>query len=325
MLNSEINLSNLSLVRIPNNRLFSETTEETINSLTCQICEEIIFDPIECSKCQNIFCKECLEFWLKKKEICPLNCPGIFQPKQVHKLVKKSLLNLKYKCENFEFGCKETPTYVNLIEHEKCCIFSKQKCPLSGCLSVILKIELNEHLKVCLYKEITCENCSGNYSIINKDSHDCVKFLANKLNTLKIELKSQVNFSKKFFENHEIIVKDLLKFIEKPKVPRNVCFEGHDVTWVLEWPKNCGNCTRNFEISRFFCETCNKSFCINCLPPIFFENEKCPINHSFIKVKDSKQRICDLCKKSLFNIEAINDSACDFDVCYQCYDKHKCY
>lgn len=36
---------------------------------------KIVFEPEECSKCTNAFCKDCLEDWSKvKKDMCPIQC-----------------------------------------------------------------------------------------------------------------------------------------------------------------------------------------------------------------------------------------------------------
>ena len=44
------------------------------NMINCIICSCIIEDPVQCNKCQNCFCKNCIDEWTKKKNICPFNC-----------------------------------------------------------------------------------------------------------------------------------------------------------------------------------------------------------------------------------------------------------
>ena len=37
------------------------------NSAICIICEGIILYPVQCIKCENNFCKSCIDSWIKKK------------------------------------------------------------------------------------------------------------------------------------------------------------------------------------------------------------------------------------------------------------------
>lgn len=85
--------------------------------ITCPICCSIIFKPYQCTKCENIFCKDCIENWQKKSETCPFGCG-----KSIYKETKlaQRLLNLiKIKCKN---GCDEEVSYGDIISHyeEKC-------------------------------------------------------------------------------------------------------------------------------------------------------------------------------------------------------------
>jgi len=92
---------------------------------SCNICLQIIFDPVQCSRCQNMFCKNCIAFWKKTNEICPFHCsmPLSFQP------INKNLLllyeKIKFSCTFTPEGCKFEGTCSQILEHEKKCLFSK--------------------------------------------------------------------------------------------------------------------------------------------------------------------------------------------------------
>ena len=42
-------------------------------SFQCNICLDLVMNPIECNSCSKLFCKECIESWLKssKNHECP--------------------------------------------------------------------------------------------------------------------------------------------------------------------------------------------------------------------------------------------------------------
>lgn len=84
--------------------------------LLCELCENILIDPYECSNCACCFCKECISSLEKEYPNCP-NCLQIatFSPSQ---LMTQFLSLFKYKCI---FGCGDDLTYNDLKTHlEKC-------------------------------------------------------------------------------------------------------------------------------------------------------------------------------------------------------------
>jgi hypothetical protein len=41
---------------------------------SCSICTKIIVDPMECKRCENAFCANCINEWKKKRNECPFQC-----------------------------------------------------------------------------------------------------------------------------------------------------------------------------------------------------------------------------------------------------------
>ena len=72
------------------NRPFENVQE----MLTCCICTGVLVDPMQCSSCENCFCRSCIENWIKKAHTCPYKCssPRI---KEGGRMVK-NLLEKKY-------------------------------------------------------------------------------------------------------------------------------------------------------------------------------------------------------------------------------------
>ena len=89
-------------------------------NVVCSICRGIIINPIQCTICENGFCKLCLEDWNKKKggNSCPFRCTN--PTFKNSRLIKNLLSNLIFKCEN---KCNEQIPYLDLEEHYK------EKCP----------------------------------------------------------------------------------------------------------------------------------------------------------------------------------------------------
>ena len=81
--------------------------------VNCPICLNILIDPVICIKCQNCFCKKCINEWLKNNEKCPNYCSGPnFQEKN-----KTLLSQLKFTCKK----CKIVINYDDISKHHISC------------------------------------------------------------------------------------------------------------------------------------------------------------------------------------------------------------
>lgn len=65
------------------------------------ICSEVAMDPIECDSCGKIFCKNCINDWIKKSPAtkCPNRCKSNIGPVK-SKALLRMYLNLDIKCSN---------------------------------------------------------------------------------------------------------------------------------------------------------------------------------------------------------------------------------
>ena len=81
------------------------------DSLTCKICQGLLSEPTMCMKCQQVYCKACLDDWLKRGQGCPTRC----QDSQFQKSISTcELLNkIKFRCKI----CEEVVYYDKLKEH----------------------------------------------------------------------------------------------------------------------------------------------------------------------------------------------------------------
>ena len=87
------------------------------DEIICSICSDIKKEPVMCSKCQNSFCKLCIEQWKKKSKICPFKCSNPIYSSI--RLIKNLTSKLHFKCPN---GCDVKILYDDLTKHlEKEC------------------------------------------------------------------------------------------------------------------------------------------------------------------------------------------------------------
>jgi len=116
-----------------------EENQEMLKSLTCCICLDIVKNPVECSKCESLYCEECWKLMEISGKDCVLHCkkPIIKANKFVYQILEK----LKIKCEN----CNEGDiSYSKYILHEQSCMLSKK----FGSISELEKVVKEKNLKI---------------------------------------------------------------------------------------------------------------------------------------------------------------------------------
>ena len=102
-----------------------ETFSKFKNTLKCSICKKILKNPMQCNKCQRVFCKECIENYPKSKKKCPNGCKKPNYRANEDKLAMLSLL--KFLCNN----CKEEISYNDVESHlNRGCITNLSTCTL---------------------------------------------------------------------------------------------------------------------------------------------------------------------------------------------------
>lgn len=89
----------------------------------CSICNGIIIDPMQCQKCENCFCNECISSWEKKSTTCPFNCEKFVVKSS--KIMKTLLSKMLFNCPN---GCYEKIQYQDYTNH-----------PINTCSKIDLK------------------------------------------------------------------------------------------------------------------------------------------------------------------------------------------
>ena len=128
--------------------------------IKCSICLELLNKPFECRSCGSLFCEDCIQNWLKTKNICPLKCKEFNIAKAG--INTKKLLNLvKLKCNNFP-DCNFIANYWDIFEHEPKCEYQKLYCPNEGCKYFGKFSDLKLHLlNECPLSNLECGFCKA--------------------------------------------------------------------------------------------------------------------------------------------------------------------
>jgi len=115
----------------------------------CSICHNVLWKPIACRTCENIFCSQCIRTWTNNMNIrqsdqfvtamndekpndnaktCPFHC--MFEEKQAPPIVNTLLSKLELYCAYRPNGCQQKLNYNALEVHEQMCEFEHVPCPV---------------------------------------------------------------------------------------------------------------------------------------------------------------------------------------------------
>ncbi|CAF4242222.1 unnamed protein product, partial [Rotaria sp. Silwood2] len=135
--------------------------EFDINDLKCNICANILWQPIACKNCETAFCSTCINQWLAENSgICRNECQEFLQ-RQCPRLIMQQLARLHFKCVNALYGCDQVLLYDNIEKHEQECDYKPLEC--RGCHATVLKLNYVDHENTCEEIELTCSECNMIY------------------------------------------------------------------------------------------------------------------------------------------------------------------
>lgn len=151
---------NIKLEEIENINI--ETAEENSENeyFICKICLGLVFNPIMCGNCENLYCFQCIDGLMKISKVCPC-CRHYFNSTKLGRFANSFLEKIKVKCP-FNCGliintCKLQTHFLNC--DNKPIIYSCKICSKEFCLFKNNYQLIAEHLLECLEKnEIEDEN-----------------------------------------------------------------------------------------------------------------------------------------------------------------------
>ncbi len=177
----------------------NENDKSKLNDLLCNQCENFPLNPISCSECNTIFCKECIN----ENNKC-LNCNSIFKQGEILEELKNLYSNIKINCKYKECGCDEILSSNELLNHENNCKSKIGKCTF--CNNEFKYEELYFHIKNCKNNERKCIICGykDTYEEYNKTDKKIEHIKHILLPDITNIIKSEMNkFYKHLFEEKE--------------------------------------------------------------------------------------------------------------------------
>lgn len=161
----------------------------------CPICLNFVYNPKKCSKCENIFCLNCINYLDYNK--CPFNCefPDYIE---IDRKLKNILNSTEISCCFKKNGCNEIILYENYENHCKNCYYCDYKCSAEKCEFQGNLEQIQKHIFICDKRYKICKRCKMKFDVKFFDKHfneDC-DFIEKECN------KCHFLFLKKEFYKH---------------------------------------------------------------------------------------------------------------------------
>lgn len=156
--------------------LIIENQKNMSRETVCSICLEMVYDPVMCGKCENLFCRNCINIQLKKSCKCPNKC--LFEERPINRVLKNLLNKFELYCYYKGNGCKEIILYSEFENHCKNCDYGDFRCTSPGCDFSGIRQKIIEHCKICPFKLISCIYCKT--KIVRKNYEEHKKECENK-------------------------------------------------------------------------------------------------------------------------------------------------
>nr|XP_022291998.1 uncharacterized protein LOC111103214 isoform X2 [Crassostrea virginica] len=93
------------------------------DNLICHLCSCVLKEPLQCPQCEDVFCKACIQEWLRGHSTCPVDsCRKPINPDQLRqapRFLTNLLSGLQITCDNA--GCTAVVALGNLSDHLREC------------------------------------------------------------------------------------------------------------------------------------------------------------------------------------------------------------
>ncbi|TNV78869.1 hypothetical protein FGO68_gene11960 [Halteria grandinella] len=192
--------------------------------LKCSICLGRVVEPLDCKKCDRVYCKECLLMHLDKYKND--RCPDCRQPIEVtlnfNRVIKQIYDTITYNgCSMCSKSDKMTTN--QLVQHlQKECLRILNRCPSAGCRIRVSKKNWEKHLLVeCKGRCFDCEKCEQSFDRNYYFSHSCqeVALINERLVAKTVEDLKKDNPSFKAFVDSQVNIILTRQQLATPPVP----------------------------------------------------------------------------------------------------------
>ena len=131
-----------------------------IKNLLCCVCLDIVKNPMECSKCETLYCTICWEIIKMAGKQCVSKCDASSSIKKANKFVREILTKLSFKCKR----CNKTKiAYEDYVKHIETCNIDPNAPSRDSLISIVLEKEsqidaLSREIEGFKYSQITSMN-----------------------------------------------------------------------------------------------------------------------------------------------------------------------
>ena len=140
----------------------NKTSTMYFDHFTCNICLEVLQDPVQCVKNEHYFCKKCITKHLTRNQTCPV-CQDALTPetlRPISRVVANLLQQFQSpKCRYATRGCTSEVKHEALLSHHEECGFAPVQCSHEGCEATVNRQDLISHQQSCELRSVTCEEC----------------------------------------------------------------------------------------------------------------------------------------------------------------------
>lgn len=143
--------------------------KDYLNQLTCSIGLGVFNDPVALP-CQHVYCRCCIECWLKKNGTCP-RCREKYDESQLKPqwIFAAIIQKAQVVCLN---KCAWTGPYENLKMHSLVeCPETVMKCSL-GCQVTFKRLDQAKHKGECVCRMVDCKFCKAKIKFKDMKEHE---------------------------------------------------------------------------------------------------------------------------------------------------------
>ena len=182
----------------------------------CQICFNVMREPVLCPRNQHCFCRSCIKKHLENAKRCPtcndeLTEQTLTEP---NRMVKDMLNELNVRCVYTTRGCPETPELQHLEQHEDTCGFTPAVCTNQGCGTTVNKRDLIHHeSEVCEFRKLKCHSC-GEMSKTLGHMEKRISSVEKKLGKIETDINQKMETIENKLGNVEMNMVDMKKYLE---------------------------------------------------------------------------------------------------------------
>lgn len=136
-------------------RIIFPMTCYSLDNFFCRIWYNLVQKPKHCNSCGKVFCKHCLEKWLRLKKICPYKWTSK-EFKNPNGFYLSTYKGIRIKCKYEQYGCTKKLKQGSLKTHQSNCKYKPVKC--AHCKEMVPMINLSQHYDEWESFPIECES-----------------------------------------------------------------------------------------------------------------------------------------------------------------------